>query len=158
MVSVKRLATWLALLSAVGCATGSDVSDRVRTWTDPRAVACGTVAPKIDPSATDTCALSAWERGVPFWVRYGGCGCDVTSETVFLRTADGRLLTIRTEPDPDTRSSRFGPRMHLAESECSPLVLQVAPGRHRLTCVDERAAGRPAAGLDRARCALDRPR
>jgi hypothetical protein len=158
MVSVKRLVPWLALLSAVGCATGPDVSERVRTWTGPRAVACGYVAPGADASAADSCALSAWERGVPFWVRYGGCGCDVASETAFLRTADGRLLTIRTEPEPETRSSRFGPRLHLAESECSPFVLQVAPGQHRLTCLDERVGVRPGPGLDQARCALTRPR
>jgi hypothetical protein len=156
MSRVKRLVPWLAVLCAAGCTTGSELSGRVRTWTGPRAVACGTVAPGADPAAADSCALSAWERGVPFWVRYGGCGCDPASETVFLRAADGRLLTIRTEPDPDTRSSRFGPRLHLAESECSPLVLQVAPGQHRLTCVEERSAGKP--GLDQARCALNRPR
>ncbi|MFN7987959.1 MAG: hypothetical protein U0529_10830 [Thermoanaerobaculia bacterium] len=155
---MKRLAPWLAILSATGCTTGPEVSERVRTWTGPMAVACGTVAPGADPSAADSCALSAWERGVPFWVRYAGCGCDSTSETVFLRAADGRLLTIRTEPEPDTRSSRFGPRLRLAESECSPLVLQVAPGQRRLTCVDERVAARPGTGLDLARCALERAR
>lgn len=154
MVCVKRLAPWLALLPAVGCASGSEVSEHVRAWTGPRAVACGTVAPGADPTAADACALSAWERGVPFWVRYGGCGCDPASETVFLRAADGRLLTIRTEPDADTRSSRFGPRLRLAESECTPFVVQVAPGQHRLTCLGERAAARP--GIDQARCALTR--
>ena len=150
MVSSKRLATWLALVPALGCATGSEVSDRVRTWTGPGAVACGTVAPGADPSAADACALSAWERGVPFWVRYGGCGCDPTSETAVLRTPEGRLLTIRTEPDPDTRSSRFGPRLHLAQSECTPFVVQLAPGQRRLVCVDERVAAGP--GPDEARC------
>ncbi|HYN44188.1 MAG TPA: hypothetical protein VE129_20605 [Thermoanaerobaculia bacterium] len=101
--------------------------------------------------------LSAYERGVPFWVRYGGCGCDAASETVFLRALDGRLLTIRTEPDPDTRSSRFGLRLHLAESACSPLVLQAAPGQYRLTCLDQRVAGKPDPRLDQARCALASP-
>ena len=154
MVLVKRLVPWLALLSAVGCATGTVVSERVRTWTGPRAVACGYVAPGADPSAADSCALSAWERGVPFWVRYGGCGCDVESETVFLLATDGRLLTIRFEPEPDTRSSRFGPRLHLVEAECSPLVLQVSPGQHRLTCLDERVGATPGTGLEQARCDL----
>lgn len=157
MVWVKCLVPWLVFLSAVGCATGTEVAGRVRTWTGPRAVACGTVAPGADASAADACALSAYERGVPFWVRYAGCGCDAASETVFLRTADGRLLTIRTEPDPETRSSRFGPRLHLAEAECSPLVLQVAPGQHRLTCLDEHVAGKPGSRLDQARCALASP-
>lgn len=154
---MKCLVSWLAVLSAVGCATGTEVAGRVRTWTGPRAIACGTVAPGTDPSTADACALSAYERGVPFWVRYGGCGCDVASETVFLRTADGRLLTIRTEPEPETRSSRFGPRLHLAEAECSPLVLQVAPGQHRLTCLEERVSGKPGSRLDQARCALASP-
>ncbi len=150
--------SWLALLSTVGCATGTEVAGRVRTWTGPRAVACGYVAPGTDPSAADACALAAYERGAPFWVRYGGCGCDAASETVFLRTADGRLLTIRTEAEPETRSSRFGPRLHLVEADCSPLVLQVAPGQQRLTCLDERAARKPAPRLDQARCALSSPR
>jgi len=154
---LKCLAPWVALLSAVGCATGTEVAGRVRTWTGPRAVACGFVAPGADPSAADACALSAYERGVPFWVRYGGCGCDTFSETVFLRTAEGRLLTIRYEADPETRSSRFGPRLHLAEAECSPLVLQVAPGQQRLTCLDDRVAGKPGPRLDQARCALASP-
>ena len=139
MVSVKCLASWLAVLSTVGCATGTDVAVRVRTWTGPSAIACGYVAPGANAAAADSCALSAYERGVPFWVRYGGCGCDAASETVFLRAVDG------------------GPRWHLAESECSPLVLQVAPGQHRLTCFDERVAGKPGVGLDQARCALKSP-
>jgi hypothetical protein len=157
MVFVKRLLLWLAASSAVSCATGTEVAERVRTRTGPGAVACGAVAPGADASVADACALSAWERGVPFWVRYGGCGCDAESETVFLRTMDGRLLTIRAEPDPETRSSRFGPRLHLAEAECSPLVLQVAPGQHRLTCLDERVAGKPGPRPDQARCALASP-
>jgi hypothetical protein len=157
MVSAKSLVPWLAVLSAAGCATGTEVAGRIRTWTGPKAVACGTVAPGADAAAADACALSAYERGVPFWVRYGGCGCDAASETAFLRTADGRLLTIRYEPEPDTRSSRFGLRLRLAESECSPLVLQVAPGQHRLTCLDERPARKAAARLDQARCALTSP-
>lgn len=149
--------SWLALLSAVGCASGTEVAGRVRTWTGPRAIACGYVAPGADASAADACALSAYERGVPFWVRYGGCGCGAASESVFLRTADGRLLTIRSKPETETRSSRFGPRLHLAETECSPLVLQVAPGQHRLTCLDERVAGTPGLRFDQARCALASP-
>ena len=157
MVFVRCLVPGLAIISAVSCATGTEVAGRVRRWTGPGAVACGAVAPGADASAADACALSAYERGVPFWVRYGGCGCDAASETVFLRTADGRLLTIRTGPDPDTRSSRFGPRLHLAESACSPLVLQAAPGQYRLTCLDERVAGKPGPRLDQARCALASP-
>lgn len=157
MARVKHLVAWLALLPAVSCATGTEVAERLRARTGPRAVACGYVAPGADPSAADACALSAWERGVPFWVRYGGCGCDDASETAFLRSADGRLLMLRYEPGPDTRSSRFGTRLHLAEAGCSPLVLQVAPGQHRLTCLGERVAGSPGAGFDQARCALTSP-
>ncbi len=157
MVFAKRLLLCLTASSFVSCATGTDVAERVRTRTGPGAVACGAVAPGADASASDACALSAYERGVPFWVRYGGCGCDAASETVFLRTMDGRLLTIRTEPDSGTRSSRFGPRLHLAEAECSPVVLQVAPGQHRLTCVDEHVAGKPGPRLDQTRCALASP-
>jgi hypothetical protein len=74
MVFMKCLVPGLAIISAVSCATGTEIAVRVRTRTGPTAVDCGTVVPGADASAADACALSAYERGVPFWVRYAGCG------------------------------------------------------------------------------------
>jgi hypothetical protein len=137
-VTLRLLCAAFALISFLaGCGTQGSLSAGLQVRAGAEALFCGYVAPGADASSADSCALDAYDRGIPFWVRYGRCGDDPASETIFMRAADGRLLLLRFEADPAVRSSRYGPKLRLVESACQPVIVMIAPGHHRLTCVDD---------------------
>jgi len=99
-------------------------------------------------SAADDCALEAFRSGAPFWVGHAHCGTDGVPEITYL-VSDGRAFrTVGFAVERGGRSSRFGPAKRVTHRECTPVEIQVLPGRFRLACRDAAAPASLEAGCD----------
>lgn len=122
-------------LFCAACASTDPLLKAVEDRIGSAALACGVVLPGDDSSAVDSCAVSAFRRGVSFWVRYGSCAPDGAFESFYLvSTGEGLLHVIRYETGPTRATSRFGAPRFIADRPCEPEIFQVTPGHFRLGC------------------------
>src|SRR5512141_1691249 len=104
----SALAASVALWTGA-CGSVDPLLTTVEARAGPAAVACGLVLPGDDSSRADSCAVSAFRSGVPFWVGYGSCAGDQAFETLYLVSSGAdQLREIRYDSSRARASSRFG--------------------------------------------------
>jgi hypothetical protein len=136
----SRSATKIVVLSAVAlfcaaCVSTDPLLKAVEARSGSAGLACGVVLPGDDSSQVDSCAVTAFQRGVPFWVRYGACASDGIFESFYLvSTGENLLRVIRYESAHTRATSRFGAVQLVVDRECAPEIFQVTPGHFRLGC------------------------
>lgn len=117
------------------CVSTDPLLEAVEARLGSSSLACGVVLPGDDSSEADSCAVAAFRRGVPFWVRYGACTADGTFESFYLVfTPESLLHVIRYESAPTRATSRFGATRLVVDRPCVPEVFQVTPGHFRIGC------------------------
>lgn len=124
----------MALFGAA-CVSTDPLLEAVEARIGSAGLACGVVLPGDDSSHVDSCAVTAFRRGVPFWVRYGACAPDGVFESFYLVSRGENLLHVIRYENADTRAtSRFGAARLVVDRECVPEIFQVTPGHFRLGC------------------------